>query len=384
MTAQPPPSHQSVAFGRSQGAPAVQEPAVPMFRQRQEPVATPPASDPPPMSEPVNDIKRALLRKPVSAVQAEPELATTEPDQDRRDNNQPSERMIGRVSFCSGSRAIVSTTASRLTGAAADFWSVGKLISIEAPGARIVALVCEILTGSGSWVEGSQNSISIVCELVGEVTIIRGSLGFKRGVSNYPALGAVAHRIRARDLEAMHDLGEKKTIEIGTLSQNSDIAAKVAIEDLLRRHFAVLGTTGVGKSCTVTLLVRRAVQVVKSLRVLMLDPHNEFLGGLGDIAVGLDVDDLNLPYWLFRFEELEEVVFKGRRNEEEADILRELVSVAKAMRAEGGGARTKPGDHAWLTADTPVPYRMTDVLSQIDEILGQLEPRFDRSLLKSL
>jgi uncharacterized protein len=46
---------------------------------------------------------------------------------------------------------------------------------------------------------------------------------------------------------------------------------------MLRCHFAVVGTTGVGKSSAVCAAVRESAAEVKpNLRVLVLDPHNEY------------------------------------------------------------------------------------------------------------
>ena len=330
-------------------------------------------------------------------------------ESDRRQTNQPSERMIGRITQCSGNRATISTSATNLTGASSDFWAVGRLISIEAGKSRVVAMVYEMHADSGLWDEGSSNAISVRVELVGEVTDDSwGSPVFKRGVTRYPPLGAVAHRIRARDLEAMHDLGSRKAIEVGRLSQNDEIPASIAVDDMLRRHFAVLGTTGVGKSTSVSLLVRRLVEAETRLRVIMLDPHNEFGPALSDKAQLLDAATLELPFWLFRYDELEDVVFRGRPVPDESDILRELVGLARAGLGEdplggiagagaGAGAGVGAGagsagsaltrrraEPSALTADTPTPYRINDVVRLIDEILGQLEPRFDRRLLRSL
>ncbi|MCF3981580.1 ATP-binding protein, partial [Pseudomonas aeruginosa] len=75
-----------------------------------------------------------------------------------------------------------------------------------------------------------------------------GRCRFQSGITTYPPLGSLAHRIRSRDLAAVHDLGDCEGAEIGTLSQDGAIPATVSIERLLSRHFAVLGTTGVGKS----------------------------------------------------------------------------------------------------------------------------------------
>ena len=54
------------------------------------------------------------------------------------------------------------------------------------------------------------------------------------------------------------------------------IRDRVGVDDILGRHVAIMGTTGVGKSCAVGLVVSRVIEAEPNLRVVMLDPHDEF------------------------------------------------------------------------------------------------------------
>jgi uncharacterized protein len=324
---------------------------------------------------------------PATAVAAGQPAASGE----RRGRQQPTERMIGRVTFCSGARATISTAATNISGESAEFWAVGRLISIDVGKSRVVALVYEMRTDRAAWDEEQANSVSVHVELVGEVCEDDNSGSvFKRGVSRYPQVGAIAHKIRIADLEVMHDLGEKTSIEVGRLTQNEDVPATISVEDMLRKHFAVVGTTGVGKSCSVSLLIRQCLAVKPELRVVLLDPHNEFATAFGAEAFLLDANSLEMPFWLFKFDEMEDVVFRSKIIEEEADILRELISLAKAQFHAEKIGQTAPGtlrksiDPGNFNADTPTPYRFSDIFKLIDEMLGHLEPRFDRIKLKTL
>ena len=166
---------------------------------------------------------------------------------ERRDSRQPTERMIGRVVACDGARATIAASATSLVGSTADFWSIGRLISISMGISRVVGLVCDMNATSNNWDEGQQNEILVRIELVGEIVDRPGGrLEFRRGISSYPYLGAIAHRIRVADLLAVHDLGARAAIEVGWLSQDAEIPATISVEDMLRCHFAVVGTTGVG------------------------------------------------------------------------------------------------------------------------------------------
>ena len=309
-------------------------------------------------------------------------------DPDRRNGMAPGNRLLGRVVACSGSRATVSATAERGDTSLTELWSVGRLISISVGSNRVAALVSSMHTEKPGWTESADNIVQVEVELVGEIrTGLDGKPTFSAGISVYPYLGAIAHRMRTADLKLIYDPGTDNTVAIGTLTQDRSLAAHIHIPSLLTRHFAVVGTTGVGKTTAVTLLLHKALQSDPSLRVLILDPHNEFAAAFPSQAVVIDTDTLDLPFWLFRLEEFTEVLFRGRPPiAEEIDALRDLIPEAK--RAFRGSADTallrKSSEKSSLTADTPVPYRIADLLALIDERIGRLEGRSEKPHLRSL
>ncbi len=312
---------------------------------------------------------------------------------DRRDNAQPSERLIGRLISCTGARGVISTSATNLSGTTSDFWSIGRLISINTGTTRIVGIVYEMNTSSDLWSDTVANVVYVKVELVGEISDTPEGPSFRRGISNYPYLGAVAHRIRARDLQAVYHVGHGRPVEIGKLAQDVSIAAAVNIDDMLSRHFAVVGTTGVGKSSAVSILLRKAVSVKPNLRVLILDPHNEYSSAFSDISVTVDSTSLELPFWMFKLEEFADVVFRGRKpGDGEIDILRDMIASAKSRYNSASSSSLssslikKPSafDSGGITADMPVPYRMSDLIKLIDDTLGKLEPGHDRVDLRAL
>lgn len=307
--------------------------------------------------------------------------------QERREGMQADSRVLGRVVHCDGARATIAAFADNSEGAVTGLWTVGRMISINLSGTRTVGLVYSIGKTDPHWTDESQNAIEVSVELIGEVR--DGPPGgkpiFDRGITAYPYIGAIAHRIRSRDLEAVYDLAGRHAVTIGQLSQDESIAANISIDDTLTRHFAVVGTTGVGKSTAISLLLRKTLAERPDLRVLILDPHNEFASSLPEHAVRIDTATLDLPFWLFRLEEFAEVLFRGRESvPEEIDLLRDLIPHAKnTYRNPNSGAYLRRGSDA-ITADTPVPYRMADLLKLIDERMGLLETKNDRPLYRSL
>jgi DNA helicase HerA-like ATPase len=307
--------------------------------------------------------------------------------QERRDAAQNDKRILGNVVQCDGARATIQAYADTVEGTVTGLWTVGRMISINLGTVRTVGLVYGIGKANLAWDQNGQNAIEVSVELIGEVRDREppATPVFDRGITVYPHIGAVAHRIRNRDLKAVYDLAGRHAITIGHLSQDETIEARIAIDDTLARHFAIVGTTGVGKSTAVSLLLRKSIEARPDLRVLILDPHNEFAASLPEYSVKVDSSTLDLPFWMFRLEEFAEVLFRGRETEpEEVDMLRDLVPAAKNLyRNPAAGTFLRRGVDA-LTADTPVPYRMADLIKQIDERMGLLESKNDRPVLKSL
>jgi len=50
----------------------------------------------------------------------------------------------------------------------------------------------------------------------------------------------------------------------------------IRVDDLLGKHFAILGTTGTGKSCTAALILRAILQRNPAAHILLLDPHRQW------------------------------------------------------------------------------------------------------------
>ncbi|MDW5313205.1 ATP-binding protein [Rhizobium sp. PL01] len=318
----------------------------------------------------------------------EPHSSISAGEQDRRDTLKRGNRFLGRVVACSGSRATIAAIAENGETSLTELWSVGRLISITVGENRVVALVYSMQTATNEWGEELDNTFRIEVELMGEVHVSpNGREEFSAGITQYPYLGAIAHRIRSADLARIYDTGKEDTCVIGKLTQDESLDAAIHVPSMLSKHFAIVGTTGVGKSTAVSLLLHKAIASDPKLRVLILDPHNEFAAAFPDIAVVIDTDNLDLPFWLMKLEEFAEVVFRGRPPiPEELDILRDVIPEAKRAfkgSADSGLAR-RTSEKSSLTADTPVPYRMADLLAMIDERIGRLEGRNDKPHLRSL
>ena len=277
--------------------------------------------------------------------------------------------------------------------ASAEHWSVGNLISVVHESSRLVGVVCELMTSDQRWNSQGVNLTLVKIELSGEVVdegrASRCSIAASgRSRTSAPSPTAFA----PRTLPPFTQFAAPRALEIGSLTQNPSIVATVNMPELTKRHFAVVGSTGVGKTTAVSMLLKRCLRDRPDLRVLIVDPHNEYAGHFPDKSVVLHSDNLELPYWMFRFDEILDIIYGGRKaNPEETEALYEVIRAAKARfgavrrrrLSESVLRRPSPGDSG-ISADTPVPYRVSDAAQIIEEWIGKLDGNYARADLRSL
>jgi DNA helicase HerA-like ATPase len=293
---------------------------------------------------------------------------------------------IGRVLSVSGSEARIGLFAETLrsTGNTDDaVLTVGKFIGVARNRLLLVGIISQVSTEVPLLVreEGFQAIASI--DLMGEITSgeTAGDAHFLRGITSYPAIGDVAVMLGTAELHRIYDIDKSNGVELGRLQQDTVVKAYANIHDLISKHFAILGSTGVGKSSGLASLLRQILAARPDQRIFLLDGHNEYAHCFGDSALVINPANLKLPFWLFTFEELLEIIFYGQPDDEEVEILAELVPLARALyqqAREGLGAKRHDGRAADYTVDTPVPYRLKDLLALIDERMGKLENRASR------
>jgi len=196
-----------------------------------------------------------------------------------------------------------------------------------------------------------------------------GKMGnFRRGVTRYPIPGAEVLPVTTADLRSVFAASDEPHIEIGTVYPTDDIRGALYVDPMLGKHFAVLGSTGTGKSTSVSLILHRISEASPEGHIVMIDPHGEYSAAFKGCGELFNVDNLQLPYWLMNFEEHCEVILttQGQERQRDADIL------AKILLA----ARTKGKDMSQfgkVTVDSPIPYLLTDLNAILVNEMGKLD-----------
>ncbi len=192
---------------------------------------------------------------------------------------------------------------------------------------------------------------------------------FSRGISVYPVLGAAVFQASPHDLDCIYSKPTAASLPIGVLHQDPSKIAYLISQEFLCKHSAILGTTGSGKSCSLTVVLRSLLNAHPNGHVVMLDPHGEYSHAFGSMAECINTHNIELPYWLMSAEEITEVLCSREpiARSREANILKEAIIAAKhSFLGETGG-------EVFLTVDTPTPYRMPAVVKHISDAMGRLD-----------
>src|ERR1700743_3615776 len=265
--------------------------------------------------------------------------------------------------------------------------TVGKFVSIRCASSTIVAMITDVTSENMKASDTYMASAGV--DLLGE--ILGGDRPkFQRGVTHYPPAANAVKLISTQELRTVYAPSGADQINVGTLQQDRSVVAYVDVEEMLNKHFAVLGSTGVGKYTGGSLLLNEILKARPNLRIFLLDVHNEYGRCFGERAIVLNPRNLKLPFWLLHFEEIVDVLFAGRPGvPEELDILAEVIPIAKGIytqyqNTDRVGLKRVDPKAGGYTVDTPVPYRLVDLVSLIDERMGKLENRSSRIIYHKL
>ena len=135
------------------------------------------------------------------------------------------------------------------------------------------------------------------------------------------------------------------------------------------KHIAVVGSTGAGKSHTITKIIQNAVAAkdgeysLNNSHVVIFDIHSEYRTAFPS-ANFLDASNLKLPYWLLNSEELEEILLDTgeRDNYNQSSVFRHLVTENKR--------KHNPG-LASVFYDSPLKFDIHEVLNALYNIKNE-------------
>ncbi|CAA9502157.1 MAG: Bipolar DNA helicase HerA [uncultured Sphingomonadaceae bacterium] len=283
---------------------------------------------------------------------------------------------IGRVRDVSGGQSIVELDRAAVAALAdhedptiATAGQVGTQLKLRVGRSWIIANLRAVRAENG----GIAGEIDFLGE--GDQDSQSGRMrDFRRGITRFPFPGAEVYAVSNEDMKQIFAADDRPHIEIGTVYPTKDIRGALYVDSMLGKHFAILGSTGTGKSTSVALIMHRIVHACPEGHVVMIDPHGEYSAAFKTNGELFNVDNLAMPYWLMNFEEHCEVFVTtdGAERQADCDVLAKCLLAAKAKSRLGA-------EMSKLTVDSPIPYLLSDLLAAINNEMGRLDKAKDNS-----
>ncbi|MDP8611075.1 ATP-binding protein, partial [Serratia marcescens] len=236
-------------------------------------------------------------------------------------------------------------------------------------------------------------------------------LEFSRGVETYPLPLQSAYICLNDELEAVYNAAESNAqdeaitpmVPIGNYIGGNNAVCRANIDKLFGHHFAILGSTGSGKSGTVasilhSVLDHRPGDTTLKPKIVMIDPHGEYASAFGNRAKVFrayndasaaedDAELLKLPYWLMSSDELRSLIIGKTEHEatSQNNIVYEAITYSRLLEAgyvQDVGAEPNGGLEAAFAdgvnedqvlnfdRDKPVPFKLTQFVKHIDKVQG--------------
>jgi hypothetical protein len=245
--------------------------------------------------------------------------------------------------------------------------------------------------------------------LLGTYRTIEGSLRnrFKRGADSFPQIDRDCFLIEGGNLQRFmgllgKDLDEKQRLELGHFVIDSSAAAIANGDHFFQRHAAILGSTGSGKSCAVSLILERA-NARKHANIIVFDMHGEYaslanppdredgtkpspIASLFKIAGPGDLDKpqdnvLFLPYWLLNREEMISMIV-DRSDQNAPNQAARFTTHVKEFKDATLKDEKQETVRATFTVDSPVPYKLTDLLAKLRDDDTGMKPGASKAEIK--
>lgn len=194
---------------------------------------------------------------------------------------------------------------------------------------------------------------------------------FNRGTSLIPSPTEPVFVMEDTTMDLIYSSNKDYNFPFGKLVQNNGVDFKIDANKLFGKHIALVGSTGSGKSCTVSKILQDVVGInngknvnignQKNSHIIIFDIHSEYKSAfelkseeIFTLNI-LDVDSLQLPYWLMNSEELESLFIEGNENNHHNQVSQFKRAVILNKEKHNPTLKDK------INYDTPVYFNIAEV-----------------------
>ncbi|MDO0823320.1 ATP-binding protein [Desulfosporosinus nitroreducens] len=170
------------------------------------------------------------------------------------------------------------------------------------------------------------------------------------------------------DIEAVFNasIKDEEKFYFSRLGQDLSIKTPVNGNKFFNKHFAIVGSTGSGKSHTVAKILQNAVSAKKgqynglnNSHVVLFDIHGEYKKAFPK-ANHIDSQNIKIPYWLFDSDELGDLFIESNEDNSHNQVSQFRYAVTENKKKENPSL---PQDKIYF--DSPLKFKIDEVITYI-------------------
>lgn len=217
---------------------------------------------------------------------------------------------------------------------------------------------------SGASVQNNyEGSFLVNTQPIGQLCYEDGKPIFRKGIRDIciPPTGVSLATIQ--DLKKVFSVDCESSICFSSHLLNENIDIILDGDKFFSKHIAVVGSTGSGKSCTVSKIIQTAKESVSdtlnNTHIIIFDIHGEYHRAFPDAnLLSIENNSFYLPYWLMNSEELEDMFIESQ----EANSHNQVSQFKQAIINN----KKKYNPTTQITYDAPVFFSINEVYNYID------------------
>lgn len=168
---------------------------------------------------------------------------------------------------------------------------------------------------------------------------------------------------------------EGKAFTFGNLAQEQSVKVNLDGDRFFSKHIGVVGSTGSGKSSTVSAILQEGIRqsdeqrgrgVLNNSHIIIFDLHGEYASAFPEARV-LGAEQIKLPYWLMNSEELEEMFIESNEQNSHNQVSQfrnAVIENKKTCNPELPEER--------VSYDSPVYFSLTQVFNYLSNLNNEV------------